>query len=448
MRFVMKSVDVLIVGMGPTGMVLANELQKWGINYFIIDKREAVSSMTRAVNITPASLALLQYSLKLNLADEIIQTEKIHLFWENKWVSDVNYEKMNFPYKSFSYYKQPHLEKALKDKLDKSRIKEKTELKTIEKNPAGGYKVLLDNEEICSQYIIGCDGNNSLVRNWITQENDFEDYGAHFLLFDIETNVNFTEEGLYYIYSDGYIIIAPIDKEKNQYRIVLSSAELSKTATEQYNDINFIENYFSKKSNTVISVEKIIWFTSGTFRHRISSVAQHENIFLCGDAYHIFSPVGGLNLNTGLQDAINLAWKLAYVIQGKASPSFLKTYAVERGKSVERTRNATKEMTHYMTNFTTKGELKNHHTNTKNIFEYILPKILSGYDNQYQHVSELFLKEEYDSFCNSINNLGFNLVLNNNQWLLISPDGYIVDAIEKEKLNEVENSINKKLFGE
>lgn len=489
----METVSVLIVGLGPSGMTLAHELEKHGVSYTIVDKRKAISSMTRAVNLTPATMASLRYSMKLSLDHEAINTSRIRLFWENKRIADIDYKNMNFPYKSFSYYPQPLLEEKFSQQLDKYTQRELTELLRI-KEVQDGYEVLLFDHRrdkkywLKCKYLIGCDGNNSTVRKWITDKNDTEDYGANFLLYDVVFKENLTIDSLYYVYENGYIIIVPIGP--NRYRIILSFSKLNFNQTEQYNDIDFLENYLNmmlKKQSTPI--QEILWFTHSRFSHRIASRSIYGNCILCGDAFHVFSPVGGLNMNTGIQDAINLGWKLAFVLQGKAEHNLLMSYESERSHAVRKIRDKTKHLTQCVTNATNYEGSRKYITALSNRVEqrFKLPYLLSGYDNynltEYSsypnhlsvghHISEnIKCCDTYEMLCDAVNESVFTLIhgrlvptdstkgklhdlntlchnhFGDDTWVLLRPDGFIAATGSSDDIGQAHNAVRQLINGD
>ena len=477
----MYQCDVLIIGLGPSGMFIANEMQKHNINYFVVDKRKVISNITRAVNVTPASMALLKFSIKLDIENKAIKTDFIKAYWDGKIISRISYRYQNFPYRNLFYFPQPQLEKALYENIQESRIFEETTVTSIQRNEDSYIVELLDKNSnkisIKCQYIIGSDGNNSFVRQWSNIQSEEEDYNSNFLLFDIETKKSITKDSSYYLFEDGYMIIVPIDDR--QYRIILSSKDLKGSNGDCFNNIKFIREALNKHCKIDVIINKIVWFTQANFRHRIADFCHEGNIFLVGDAFHIFSPVGGLNLSTGIQDAANLGWKLAYVIKGYAGKDFLYSYAIERMAAVNNVREKTQHLTHVLTNAKNYFPAQSYITSFSNRYQlkHELPKILSGYDqypifpaskssNKFQqghHFSE-FIKHRhfYEKICKSLDSRKFNLltsksiVLNlkapdylvcsvisdlnlENIYILIRPDGYIQKIGKITDISDLQN---------
>lgn len=468
----MREVTVAIIGLGPTGMTVANELQKHGINYVIVDKRKAISEMTRAVNLTPASLSLLEFSLGLDVSKKTTETNAINAYWLGKPISRVSYKFQKFPHRKFCYLPQPLLEKQLFSKLDADNadVIEEAELIGVEKNNEG-YVLKINSRlsgesTINAQYIVACDGNNSFVRQWLNIENDTEDYNSNFFLYDIKTEEKIVDDSSYFLFEHGYVIVVPI--AVNNYRIILSSTKLSDKNTEKYNNINFLSSFLQEQCSLKLTITDLIWFTQAAFKHRIAQQCQQQKIFLAGDAFHVFSPVGGLNLNTGLQDAINLAWKLAYVIKGFASSRFLVSYTDERMRVIEAIKNKTKYLTQVMTQAENYPAAKKYIISlaNRNFLKHELPQLLSGYDS-YQskintsgqvgfspghHISEFISnKSIYSDLCKKIDPTKFNLLINddvsidpeirdlvarinvkqidlNGHFILLRPDGYIFNS--------------------
>lgn len=488
----MNNVDVVIVGLGPTGMTLAHELEKHNISYLVCDKRDAVSTMTRAVNITPASIAVLRMSLGLGLDGLMTKTQDIKLFFNNNKVSSISYKELNFPYKHFCYLPQPKLESLLKQNLNVESLKEKTLVKEVSRE-GQGYKVLLKdlaNDEECwvtCQYVIGCDGSNSIVSNAIHTSEEKEDYQTSFLLFDIELEETFTNESLYYVDDDSYIIVVPTSNKN--YRVILSFPSINKMDIESYRDVGFLASHLEAKINQALpNITKLVWFTCGDFKHRITHVLDTAKSFLCGDAFHIFSPIGGLNLNTGLQDAVNLGWKLAYVINGHATDKLLESYQTERTLAANRIRDKTKKMTKCMVHAKEYAVSNNFTATSDHEKQILLSKLsyaLSGYDNyahdnsgppinkvnKHHHISEFVSSQsDYEELCRRLLTNSFNLIISShldtdsemphpcleiisfdccltkeNEAVLIRPDGYVLYVGKIATVSEVNKLVEHEL---
>ncbi|MSP53462.1 MAG: hypothetical protein EXR81_04325 [Gammaproteobacteria bacterium] len=290
----------------------------------------------------------------------------------------------------------------------------------------------------------------------------------------------------------GFQDIAPIDNKK--YRIIVSFRDIKRDNNELYGNIAFITQYVREKVNFELNIKELLWFTQSEFRHRIANRANIDACFLAGDAYHIFSPIGGLNMNMGLQDALNLGWKLAYVLKGYANDSLLSTYQSERNYCIKKTKENTAHLTHSLVDAKAYRPTRKYINRPRNkqYTEIELPYRLSGYDNYYTgksdtyrekkmlpgfHFSEFFENiRSYEKACKKMDNTKFNLliprtffsnkkvsvnaqvlktvfinkkILQGCAWL-VRPDGYIsakVNLTEKENLKKtIELSINGEIL--
>jgi hypothetical protein len=155
------------------------------------------------------------------------------------------------------------------------------------------------------------------------------------------------------------------------YKAILTTAE--------------IQEYLNKYLVKAPVILKMVWSSSAPFYSRLTPTNFVDRIFLAGDAYHLFSPIGGQGMNTGLQDAFNLAWKLAFVLQGKANQDLLSTYHLERFKAVQRTLNKTDIYTQLISG---QFDSVNAQTflpvmsNRKNL-KHVLPSEFAGFLNDY-----------------------------------------------------------------
>jgi len=396
-------------------------------------------------------------------------TNYSNIYIGGEYTDKISYESQRFPYRNFCYLPQPLVEQQLLKILDDDeKIIDESEVINISKIDEK-YIVTLksknkNNYNILCDYLIGCDGNNSIVRNWLNMDSIFEDYGSSFLLYDVKTKNELTVEANYYLNNNGYIIIAPI--AKCRYRIIIST---QKSESDVFNDrcSDFLINTIKVKCNINISINELIWFTKAKFYNRISVSCRKDNCFLVGDAFHVFSPVGGLNMNAGIGDALNLAWKLAYVIKGYSPTTILETYVTERTTVVNKIKKITEFLTSEVINYNCSNRLKSNFMkrNFKSFSRDLLAYKLSGYNNLLDkdegciipsmfkvghHISE-FIKDRkiYAKLCSTIDNIKYSFITSRSfiseensdiniscyvipelklydKFILLRPDGYIL----------------------
>ncbi len=328
---------ILIIGAGPTGLTLACELQKRKIDFIIIDKKNAPSTTTKAIGIQPRTMELFAY---MDIIDDVIEeavvVQKTNLFINYQKTIQYNYEHVkNTPYPFLLSLPQCTTEAILLKQLHKlgGKVTYNTEFINLKQHPSFINAELKKSDNttttISCQYLISCEGARSKIRKQLNIPFSGNTYKELFLFADVEINWKLSRQEMYgWFHKNGLLAVAPLPNTK-QWKIFvdISSKELQKGEE----NIDFIEKVMHNRTNDPsISLSNPTWLRSFIVNHRIVNHYQRGNIFLVGDAAHIHSPLGGQGMNMGIQDAYNLAWKLALVVQNKVNPTLLLTYEKER----------------------------------------------------------------------------------------------------------------------
>ena len=332
----MRDTDVLIVGAGPTGLVLALWLTRLGAHVRIVDKTTEPGTTSRALAVQARTLEL--YS-QVGLADAVIDGGR-KVFAVNLWVAgekaahavlaDMGAGISPFPYALI--FTQDEHERLLIDRLSEAgvHVERRTELLGFEeatghivarlKGPDGIERTLE------TAYIAGCDGAHSTVREALEIGFPGGVYDHLFYVADVEAS-GATINGELHVVLDrtDFLAVFPL-KGDGRARLI---GTVRQEAEHQREDLSW--NDVSKRviEWIRIDVERVNWFSTYHVHHRVANHFQKGRAFLLGDAAHIHSPVGGQGMNTGIGDAVNLAWKLAAVLQGRGS-SVLDSYEPER----------------------------------------------------------------------------------------------------------------------
>src|SRR5665213_1213708 len=175
------------------------------------------------------------------------------------------------------------------------------------------------NEEIlCSPFVIGCDGAHSEVRHALKSEFAGGAYHGDFILGDVQLNWPWTYDGVHaFISKRGIVAAFPLKGNKN-YRLILVPKNSNTPNANGEIKLDEFRKILDGLSLGKIGVDEASWMTRFRVSHRMVRSFQQGRVFLAGDAAHIHSPAGGQGMNTGIQDAVNLAWKLALVSRGRA----------------------------------------------------------------------------------------------------------------------------------
>lgn len=329
--------DVLIVGAGPTGLMMANQLQRFGIDFIIIDTKQGPTEQSRAIAVTARSLEIYQ---QLGLSDRILEEgtpiNSFNLYFFGKKKAEIKINEIGKGLTDFSYlfaFEQSKNEALLYENLlaNGHDVLWNTEFSNLTQNDNNVITIAFQNDEvkkITSKYVVACDGAKSPIRHQLNFSFDGGTYENKFFVADTILDWNLEYDKL---------VIAPTNNnfcgffplKGNKWYRVLGTFPKEFYENE---DITFedIEAVVKKTLGLPVTFEKVNWFSIYNLHHRCVDNFRNKRVFLAGDSAHIHSPAGGQGMNTGLQDAYNLGWKIAFVLQGFAKDEILQTYNEER----------------------------------------------------------------------------------------------------------------------
>jgi len=333
----MNNPAVLISGAGPSGLMMAAQLAMFQVPFRIIDKNEDHTTQSRALVIHARSLEIFD---QMGIADEAIkQGEKaraVNLIANGKRKLRFNLEGVGTGLTDFPYLlilEQSKTERILNDFLATygKSVERKTELIDFSDNDQGVNASLRHAdgtiENIHCDWLIGADGAHSLVRQHLNIPFEGRTYEQSLFVLDCEVDLHLPTNEMCLAFSDkAFAGFFPMTN--GRYRVIgIVPEELESKKELEFNDI---AKDFAAKVKMNISLQNPHWIAKYNSHHRTVTTFTKGRCFLCGDAAHIHSPVGAQGMNTGLQDAYNLAWKLALVCTGKAKEKLLDTYHDER----------------------------------------------------------------------------------------------------------------------
>ena len=340
-----NEIDVLIIGAGPTGLVAASELARHNISCKIIDKLGSPLDKSRAVGIHARTLELFE---KMGIVDQFLKkgkkVQKVGSIVKGKvkasFQIDLENLTTNYPY--FWFLEQYDTEKILTKHLESYGIsvERNVELKGFTYLDKKIISNLSTGESITSSYILGCDGANSRVREVMDVSFEGGDYSDLFLLADVKADWPYENNQVWICPSPkGVLVRFPLnDGELSRFIIVGQICkEFTKEKPLTLQEFNCIADEILSGH---LNMKECAWITPFYLKHRCVASYKKGNAFLLGDAAHVHSPVGGQGMNTGIQDACNLAWKLSYVIKNQIPENILETYQEERlpvGKTLLKT---------------------------------------------------------------------------------------------------------------
>ncbi|MFL6245808.1 MAG: FAD-dependent monooxygenase [Vicinamibacterales bacterium] len=330
-------VDVLIAGAGPTGLVLALWLTRLGVRVRVVDKTAEAGTTSRALAVQARTLEL--YA-QMGLADAVVERGR-KVFAANLWVAGKRRAHLPFgnfgadlsPFSFALIYPQDEHERLLIERLKTHgvSVERNTELLGFEERDSGivaRLKRADGIEESCAAaYLAGCDGAHSTVRETLQIGFAGGTYEHIFYVADVEAG-GAVMNGEVHVGLDAHEFLAVFPlQEHGRARLVgtVRDSALADGGTLEWSDVaTRVIQWMG------VDVKRVHWFSTYRVHHRVATHFRRGRAFLLGDAAHIHSPVGGQGMNTGIGDAVNLAWKLAEVIHGGAEASLLGTYEAER----------------------------------------------------------------------------------------------------------------------
>ncbi|RKS09669.1 3-(3-hydroxy-phenyl)propionate hydroxylase [Nocardiopsis sp. Huas11] len=329
------TVPVLVVGAGPTGLALACELLRQGIDCRVIDKAaERPTHQARALTMWDGALDVLG---RHGIADEVVSRGMpmtAARYWSRgRNFADVRFGEYGQGAASPVIITQPAVEEVMRDRLAAlgGRVEWGTRLSGLTDRGTHVDAVLEGPdgpERLTASWLVGCDGNNSTVREQAGIAFGGSTYGRSFILGDGDIDHDLTPgEAHYVLHTDGVLVVVPLPDGK--LRVFADATNVGDLDTAP--STAEIQRLADERAPFPLKVRDLQWSTRFQVHLRQATRYRKGRCLVAGDAAHVHSPAGGQGLNTGIQDAANLAWKLALVLEDRAgSDTLLDSYQAER----------------------------------------------------------------------------------------------------------------------
>jgi 2-polyprenyl-6-methoxyphenol hydroxylase-like FAD-dependent oxidoreductase len=329
--------DVLISGAGPTGLVLALALTRLGVRVRIVDELAAPLTTSRALAVQTRTLEL--YDL-LDLTDQVVRdghrVPGVNLWTNGEWRARLPLEDIAeglTPHAFILIYPQDWHERLLIDRLAASGVTVERERALVGLDDDGSriLATLRDpsgaESRVDASFLAGCDGARSTTRKLIGAGFEGGTYRQIFYVADVEATGRATNGEIHVNFDDAdFLAVFPLSST-GRIRLVgtVRDERAARADTLTFDDVSG-----EAIEHLKVTPVRVNWFSTYHVHHRVTDRFRRGRTFLLGDAAHIHSPVGGQGMNTGIGDAMNLAWKLAAVIRGEANDSLLDSYEAER----------------------------------------------------------------------------------------------------------------------
>jgi 2-polyprenyl-6-methoxyphenol hydroxylase-like FAD-dependent oxidoreductase len=337
--------NILVVGAGPIGSFMALCLVRYGLNVSIIDKIPSQTTFTKALTINSSTLKLFH---GLRIVDKFLKQGKIltdaEAYFEGKLAVHLNKRYLETCYNYFLSIPQTLTEQILHDELKSHgvEIRYENELINLTQHSSHVEVQIKDNgtDVICKEkyeYVIGCDGAHSKTRDLVGLDFSRHDYDMYFVVADVFfENGDTIEKSSYFMNAEGDFVGTFLMRDDGCTRLAIKQNGCLPRNKPVF-DKQFLQRWLDKVLvNKRLKIKEMTWSSAAQIITRTTACGNIDRVFIAGDAYHLFSPVGGHNMNTGFHDTMNLAWKLAFHINGYLDNKILDTYSCEREIAIQK----------------------------------------------------------------------------------------------------------------
>lgn len=339
-----RRTDVLIVGAGPTGLSLACQLIRYGVDFVIVDAKETTTPHSKAIGVQARTLEIYE---QVGLAEPLIAqgaaAVKGRMVVGGEVRGEIEFGELGkglSPYPYVLIVEQGRHEKILHDFIRRNgrEVRWLTKLESFAQAGAGVSAVVRgadgSGETIEAKYLVGCDGAKSFVRHTLGLKFEGSTFERMFYVADVRLEWKFPHDALtIFLMRNNLLVFFPMVGEKRWRIVGTFPEEFAKDEGEAlYEEI---EEQVKKDAGLDLDITGVNWFSTYKVHSRHVEKFSEGRCFLAGDAAHIHTPAGAQGMNTGIQDAYNLAWKLAFVLKGALGEKILESYNEERLENAE-----------------------------------------------------------------------------------------------------------------
>ncbi|MEZ4436604.1 MAG: FAD-dependent monooxygenase [bacterium] len=331
------AIDVLVVGAGPTGLTMAAELARRGVRHRLIEQKASRPPTSRALVVQARTLELMR---GMGVADELVArgrpAQGLTAWRGARRVVDVDLGALDVAdtaYRMLLFVSQVETEDVLQRRVEAlgGRVEWETRLDGFVADAFGVVATLRrgdgTSEVLRARYLVGCDGAHSTVRKGAGLSFEGAAYPQAFMLADVAIEGELPPDRAQLWLTDGGVFAALPLGEAGRWRLISSEAPTGDDGRDPTLDD------FQRRADAIgvgLRLRDPVWLARFRLHHRGVDHYRAGPVFVAGDAAHIHSPAGGQGMNTGIQDAFNLAWKLAAVIVDGADGRLLDSYHTER----------------------------------------------------------------------------------------------------------------------
>ena len=325
--------QVAIVGGGPVGLFLGCCLQARGISCVVLEKRQATITHSRSIGIHPVSLELFEsIGLAKSMIQQGVKVEEGMAFFGNSHIGTLSFDSCPPPYRfilTLPQYRTEELLAARLNEMNPSVLKHGVEVTGITK---GASRVQLQvtkagvQEKISAEYIVGCDGKNSLIRARAGIPFDETEYEDTYIMGDFTDNTDWGTKAAIFLGPEGLIESFPLSEGMRRW-VVKTDRYIS---TVERHDVESRINH--RIGHSLQNTQNVMLSSFGVQKALAQTMAR-KRVVLAGDAAHVVSPIGGQGMNLGWLDAEELSKKLELILDSATDPGVtLQSYSNQQLK--------------------------------------------------------------------------------------------------------------------
>ena len=326
---------VLVVGAGPTGLTAALELSRLGVEVRIVDKATAPSTTSRALGVQARTIELLR---PRGVADEMLRVgnrvSATTLYAGGRRLAGIELHRMPSEFNFILMLAQFETERLLTERLARHgvAVERGVEFVSLAQDTAAAHVVLRHSdgrlEHVTASYVIAADGSHSPVRKALRLGYEGRSLAQSYVLGDVHLAGAVPQDQLsIFLAPNGFLAVFPMGD--GRFRFMATDPD-GVTGDADEPTLEDIQRLYDRAVHVAAQLYHLNWSSRFRINSRQMGTLRSGRVFFGGDAAHVHSPAGGQGMNAGIQDMINLGWKLAMVLRGAARPAVLDTYESDR----------------------------------------------------------------------------------------------------------------------